>query len=118
MLTVNGHLKRLCNGMSRRDLIKVAGTGFAAANLPSSSWADSASKKADKRTLAPRATIPLIPSYARIELMARQEIHELSEDESAGFHESSSAVSRKVPEADLDESTRYRARPKIIITDY
>jgi len=55
MLTVNGHLKRLCNGMSRRDLIKVAGTGFAAANLPSSSWADSASKKADKRTLAPRA---------------------------------------------------------------
>lgn len=64
------------------------------------------------------ATIPLIPSYARIELMARQEIHELSEDESTRFHESSSAVSGKAPEADLDDSTRYRARPKLIITDY
>ncbi len=42
---------------------------------------------------ATMATIPLIPSYARVELMARKEIHELSEDESTGFHESSSAVS-------------------------
>lgn len=29
MFTVNGHTKRLCNGLSRRDLIKVGGMGIA-----------------------------------------------------------------------------------------
>lgn len=29
MFTVNGHVKRLCNGLSRRDLIKVGGMGLA-----------------------------------------------------------------------------------------
>jgi hypothetical protein len=35
MLTVNGHAKRLCNGLTRRDLIKVGGMGLAGATVPS-----------------------------------------------------------------------------------
>ena len=33
MLTVNGNIKRLCNGLTRRDLIKVGGMGLASARF-------------------------------------------------------------------------------------
>ena len=40
MLTVNGHTKRLCTGLTRRDLIKVGGMGLGSATLASRSLAD------------------------------------------------------------------------------
>jgi hypothetical protein len=44
-------------------------------------------KKLVSTRAATGATIPLIPSYTRVEHMARQEINKLSEDESTRFQE-------------------------------
>jgi hypothetical protein len=46
MLTVNGNTKRLCNGLSRRDLIKVGGLGLSSARFAPQALALNASASA------------------------------------------------------------------------
>jgi hypothetical protein len=52
MLTVNGHVKRLCNGLSRRDLIKISGSGLVASGISPWVRADSGG---NSNARAPRA---------------------------------------------------------------
>jgi hypothetical protein len=67
---------------------------------------------------AARATVAAIPPHARVEVVAGQEIHELSEHELPGVHESSSVVWDGLPDDDSDDPRRYRARSFCDLTDY
>src|SRR5262249_54063927 len=43
-----------------------------------------------------------VSAHARVELVPRNEVHELSEDQLAGFHTSSSTIGNGSPEVDFD----------------
>src|SRR6516165_7478626 len=59
---------------------------------------------------ATRPAMATIPSHTRVELVPRKEVHELSEDQLAGFHRSPSTAWKGSPGVDFDQRCWYRAR--------